>query len=328
MRQKDLILVILLSAIIFVIPSFVKNNYYISILVFFGINTTMAIGLCLLLGYSGQISLAHAGFFGIGAYSSGILTVKFGLPPLLGVPVGIILTIMVALAIGIPTIRLRGHYLAMATLCAGEVMFICFKEMDSLTGGPSGLPGIPPFGIGNLFLTKPIHYYYLAWILALAILCFSLNLVNTRVGRALLSFRYKPLGSEEGALSVGINVVQYRIKIFVLSTLFCTLAGNVYAHFMSFISPENFDMHFSTLLIIMIVVGGMGNIWGAVWGAGVMTYLPELLMAFKDFDILIYGIILIGILVFMPEGIYGAFRQSLRRFGVKDRGGLDLKRGL
>jgi branched-chain amino acid transport system permease protein len=105
------------------------------------------------------------------------------------------------------------------------------------------------------------------------------------------------------------------------------LAGNVYAHFMSFISPENFDMHFSTLLIIMIVVGGMGSIWGAVWGAGVMTYLPELLMAFKDFDILLYGIIVIGILVFMPEGIYGAFRQSLRRFSAKERGGLDLKRG-
>jgi len=327
MRQKDLILVILLAAIIFVIPSFIRNNYYISILVFFGINATMAIGLCLLLGYSGQISLAHAGFFGIGAYSSGILTVKFGLPPLLGVVVGIILTILVALTIGIPTIRLRGHYLAMATLCAGEVMFICFKEMSFLTGGPSGLPGIPPFGIGNFVLTKPIHYYYLAWILALVILCFSLNLVNTRVGRALLSFRYKPLGSEEGALSVGINVVHYRIKIFVLSTLYCTLAGNVYAHFMSFISPENFDMHFSTLLIIMIVVGGMGNIWGALWGAGVMTYLPELLMAFKDFDILIYGFILIGILVFMPEGIYGAFRQGLLRFSAKERRGLDLKRG-
>jgi branched-chain amino acid transport system permease protein len=159
MRQKDLILVILLGAIIFVIPSFIKNNYYISILVFFGINTTMAIGLCLLLGYSGQISLAHAGFFGIGAYSSGILTVKFGLPPLLGVAVGIILTIMAALTIGIPTIRLRGHYLAMATLCAGEVMFICFKEMNFLTGGPSGLPGIPPFGIGNFVLTKPIQLF-------------------------------------------------------------------------------------------------------------------------------------------------------------------------
>jgi len=327
MRKRDLIFVILLGVIIFAIPSFVKNNYYMSILVFFGINTSMAIGLCLLLGYSGQISLAHAGFFGIGAYSSGILTVKFGLPPLLGVAVGIILTIMVALTIGIPTLRLRGHYLAMATLCAGEVLFICFKEMDSLTGGPSGLPGIPPFGIGSFVLTKPVQYYYLAWILALMILCFSLNLVNTRVGRALLSFRYKPLGSEEGALSVGVNVVQYRIKIFVLSTVYCALAGNVYAHFMSFVSPENFDMHFSTLLIIMIVVGGMGNIWGAVWGAGVMTYLPELLMAFKDFDILIYGVLLIGILVLMPEGMYGAFVQSLRRFAVKRQGVFDLKKG-
>ncbi len=316
MRRKDVYLALLLSAIIFTIPFFVKNNYYISILVFFGINTIMAIGLCLLLGYSGQISLAHAAFFGIGAYSSGIVSIS-GLPPVLGVAVGIVVTIMVALTLGIPTLRLRGHYLALATLCAGEVIFICFKEMGFLTAGPSGLPGIPPFGIGSMVLTKTVHYYYLAWILAIIILCFSLNLVNTRVGRALLSFRYKPLGSEEGATSIGINVVSYRIKIFVLSALFCALAGNVYAHFVTFVSPEDFDMHFSTLLVIMVVVGGMGSIWGAVWGAGIMTYLPELLSAFKDFDVLIYGAILIGILVFMPEGIRGCLRQGLYRFRAK-----------
>ena len=260
--------------------------------------------------------MAHAAFFGIGAYSSGIVSIS-GLPPVLGVAVGIVVTIMVALTLGIPTLRLRGHYLALATLCAGEVIFICFKEMGFLTAGPSGLPGIPPFGIGSMVLTKTVHYYYLAWILAIIILCFSLNLVNTRVGRALLSFRYKPLGSEEGATSIGINVVSYRIKIFVLSALFCALAGNVYAHFVTFVSPEDFDMHFSTLLVIMVVVGGMGSIWGAVWGAGIMTYLPELLSAFKDFDVLIYGAILIGILVFMPEGIRGCLRQGLYRFRAK-----------
>jgi branched-chain amino acid transport system permease protein len=324
MKQKDFAFVLLFAVIIFILPFFIKNNYYISILVFFGINATMAIGLCLLLGYSGQISLCHAGFFGIGAYSSAILSLH-GYPPILGVVVGIIVTVMVALTIGIPTLRLRGHYLALATLCAGEIVFILFKELDFLTGGPSGLPGIPPFRIGSLVLAKPTHYYYLAWILAVVILCFSLNLAHTRVGRALLSFRYKPLGSEEGALSVGINVVSYRIKIFVLSTVFCALAGNVYAHFMSFVSPENFGMHFSTLLIVMVVVGGMASIWGAVWGAGVMTYLPEALMAFKDFDILIYGIILIGILVFMPEGMRGFIRQAFRRLKIKEYEVTDIK---
>ncbi|MGA2464642.1 MAG: branched-chain amino acid ABC transporter permease [Thermodesulfobacteriota bacterium] len=327
MKREDLFLFLLLSAIVFVVPLFIKNSYYISILVFFGINAIMAVGLCLLLGYSGQISLAHAGFFGIGAYSSAIVTMH-GLPPIVGVAIGIILTILVALTIGIPTLRLRGHYLGLATICAGEVIFICFKEMDSLTGGPSGLPDIPLFEIGSIVLTKPIHYYYMAWILALAVIYFSLNLVNTRIGRAVLSFRYKPVGSEDGALSVGIDVTRYRIKIFVLSTIFCSLAGSVYAHFMSFISPENFDLNFSTLLLIMIVVGGMGSIWGAIWGAGIMTYLPELLRAFKDFDTLIYGGILIGILVFMPEGLRVCFSQSLfGRFSITRRGNQDQKRG-
>jgi branched-chain amino acid transport system permease protein len=321
MKKKDIIFVLLFCVVIAALPFFIKNNYYVSILVFSGINATMAIGLCLLLGYSGQISLCHAGFFGIGAYSSGIVSLQ-GYSPILGVVLGIVLTVVVALIIGIPTLRLRGHYLALATLCAGEIVFILFKELDFLTGGPSGLPGIPSFGIGSMVLTKPIHYYYLAWILAVLVLCFSLNLVSTRIGRALLSFRYKPLGSEDGALSVGIDVVRYRIKIFVLSSVFCSLAGNVYAHFMSFVSPDNFGMHASTLLIVMIVVGGMGSIWGAVWGAGIMTYLPEILMAFRDFDILIYGVILIGILIFMPEGIRGCIRQVFRRLHAKEGGSL------
>ena len=178
-------MLLFMAIIIAIFPWIVAGNeYFISILVFLGINSILAMGLCLLMGYAGQISLGHAAFYGIGAYSSGILTTQYSFPPAMAFFTGILFSALVAYLVGKPTLRLKGHYMAVATLGFGEIFFIAFNELSSWTGGPSGLSGIPPIR----FLGETLEataYLYLVWGFVILILIFSLNMVNSRVGRAL-----------------------------------------------------------------------------------------------------------------------------------------------
>lgn len=305
MNKRDLypILIILICLILFSLVG-QGREYLITILVFFGINALSAIGLCLLMGYAGQISLGHAAFFGIGAYSSGILTTKYSLPPFWGIICGIILASSIAFLIGKPTLRLKGHYMAVATLGIGEIFYIIFNEWITLTGGPSGLSGIPLLTLWGEPL-EGIKFLYLVWILLLLLLIFSLNLINSRIGRAWRALH----GSELGALSLGVDVPRYKVQIFVLSAIYASLAGSLYAHFVTFISPSSFSLMFSILLLMMVVVGGAETVWGAILGAGVLTLLPEHLRGLEDFEVLAYGAILMVVLLFMPRGILYTLKQ-------------------
>lgn len=284
------------------------NEYFITIFVFWGINAIIAMGLCLLMGYAGQISLGHAAFFGLGAYSSGILTTKYSLPPIGGIICGIILAGGIAYLVGKPTLRLKGHYMAVATLGIGEIIYIIFNELIPLTGGPSGLSGIPLLTIGGQSL-EGIKFLYLVWILLLLLLIFSLNLINSRIGRAWRAIH----GSELGALTLGIDVPRYKLQIFVLSAIYAALGGSLYAHFVTFISPSSFGLMFSILLLMMVVVGGAETLWGALLGAGVLTFLPEYLRGLEDFEVLAYGAILMIVLLFMPRGILFALKRIFWR---------------
>lgn len=308
MQKKDLypILVIIIALVLFPWVS-KRNEYFITILVFFGINAVIAMGLSLLMGYAGQISLGHAAFFGLGAYSSGILTVKYSWPPLGGILCGVLLTGVIAFLVGKPTLRLKGHYMAVATLGFGEIIYIIFNELASLTGGPSGLSGIPLFTLfGEPW--EGVKFLYLVWGMLILLLIFSLNLINSPLGRAWRSIH----GSELGALSLGVDVPRYKVQIFVLSAIYASLAGSLYAHYVTFISPSSFGLMFSILLLMMVVVGGAETIWGALLGAGVLTLLPEYLRGLEDFEVLAYGAILMAVLLFMPRGILFALNQVLR----------------
>lgn len=282
------------------------KEYFITILVFFGINAIIAMGLGLLMGYAGQISLGHAAFFGLGAYSSGILTGQYSLSPIWGIICGIILAGSIAFLIGKPTLRLKGHYMAVATLGIGEIFYIIFNELIPLTGGPSGLSGIPLLTIWGEPL-EGIKFFYLVWTILLLLLIFSLNLINSRIGRAWRALH----GSELGALTLGVDVPRYKVQIFVLSAVYASLAGSLYAHFVTFISPGCFGLMFSILLLMMVVVGGAETIWGAILGAGVLTFLPEYLRGLEDFEVLAYGAILMAVLFFMPRGILYTLKQIL-----------------
>jgi branched-chain amino acid transport system permease protein len=310
MGKNNYLKLLVMAAVIALLPLIVSGDYHLSILVFMGINCMVVIGLSLLMGYAGQISLGHAAFFGIGAYSTGIMTTHFGFSIYPAFACGILFSSLIAVIIGIPALRLKGHYLAIATLGIGEIIYIIFNEMVDLTGGPSGLSNIPAFHIGSYTFTHSIQYYYLVWGTLLAILWFSLNLIHSRVGRALKAMH----GSEVAAGAMGINLSAYKIQIFVLSAVYASIAGSIYAHFVSFIAPNNFALMNSIMFLVMGVVGGLHNIFGAIMGAALMTFLPEYLRVFKEFDILIYGAILLAILLFMPEGFLEGIPMLYRKY--------------
>jgi branched-chain amino acid transport system permease protein len=310
MGRKNRVTLGILAIVLAFLPVLVRNPYYLGVLVFVGIYSLLTIGLSMLMGYAGQISLGHAGFFAIGAYTSGLLTTKGGFPPLFAFLVSMLLTACVAFLIGVPSLRLRGHYLAMATLGFGEIVHIALNASVDLTGGPSGFGEIPRIALGGLLVESALSRYYLVWGLVIVALLLSLNIVHSRVGRALRSIH----GSEVAASAMGVNTARYKVQVFVLSAVYASVAGSLYAHFITFISPGSFDLTFSVLLVTMVVIGGMSSVWGALMGTVLLGLLPEVLRGFKDYDILIYGAILLSMMMFMPEGLFGlAQRVFVRR---------------
>lgn len=309
MGKKDFYPLLFVFLIIAIFPWLVGGNeYFISILIFLGINGIITMGLSLLMGYTGQISLGHAGFFGLGAYASGILTTQYSIHPLAAFLAGIFLSAIIAFLVGKPTLRLKGHYMAVATLGIGEILFIVFNELSPLTGGPSGLSGIPTLTFMGYSL-EGARYLYLVWGFVILLLLFSLNVINSRVGRALRAVH----GSEIAANAMGVDASRYKVQVFVLSAVYASIAGSLYAHFVTFISPSSFSLMFSILLLMMVVVGGAETIWGALLGTMVLTLLPEYLRGLEDFEVLAYGGILMVVLLFMPQGILLGVRKLFEK---------------
>jgi len=285
------------------------NEYYFTLLNFIGIHTLLVVGLNLLLGYAGQISLGHAAFFGLGAYASGILTATYGVNPWLALLAGLAISGLAALLIGIPALKLRGYYLAMATLGFGIIVYIVLNEASHLTGGPSGLSGIPSLSLAGFPLNTARRLYLLIWLAVGVILALSANLVESRTGRALRALH----DTEAAAESLGVDTARMKLKIFIWSALYASLAGSLYAHTLNFIAPASFGFMFSIKLVTMVVLGGMASIWGSLLGAGVLTVLPEVLTAFHDFEVIIFGAILMVVMIFLPRGLVRGL-MDLREF--------------
>jgi len=286
-----------------VLPLAITDPYYLGILVFIGIFSIATMGLNLLMGYAGQISLGHAAFYALGAYTTGILTAKYNVHFLPALAAAIIVTTGIAYVIGMACLRLKGHYLAVATLAAGEIVFICLNASVGFTGGPSGLAGIPSIEIGGFSFDSDFKFYYLVWAVFILLFILTANIINSRTGRALRCLH----SSEVAAAAMGINVTTLKVQIFVLSAVYAALAGVLYGHSVTFISPQASDLMFSVKLLTMIVVGGMGHLWGGVLGAALLTLLPEVLSAFHDYELIIYGSILLVIVMFLPGGLMRGF---------------------
>jgi branched-chain amino acid transport system permease protein len=278
----------------------IKN--YTGIMVFVGIYCLITIGLSLLMGYAGQISLGQAAFYGIGAYTTALLTTRFGVNPWICMLVGMVAAAGIAFLLGAPSLKLRGHYLAMATLAFGVIVFIVFNEETRVTGGPDGLAGIPGLRLFGFKFNSAEKYYYLVWTIVVGVFLFTINLIQSGAGRALRAIH----ASEAASNAMGVDVSKYKIIVFIYSAILASLAGSLYAHYMNFINPSTFDLSFSIKLLIMIALGGMHEIWGAIIGAFLITFLSfEWLHYFKDFEIVIYGLILLLVTIFLPDGLAG-----------------------
>lgn len=323
-RRKNTVGLAALALFLGTLPLWLNSPYALSTLVLIGIYTIVTIGLCLLTGYAGQISLGQAAFFGLGAYGSAVLTVRFHWSPWISLVVSAAATALIAYGIGIPVFRLRGPYLAMGTLAFGEIVFITLNEWKTVTGGPSGLPGIPRLSIGGLVFKTDLLYYYLVWFAALVALGLALNIVHSRVGRALRAVR----DSEPAAESLGVRVSDYKLQALVVSAIYASVAGSLYAHYLIFISPTAFDLDVSVRLVLMAAVGGLASVWGAPLGATAVLLLSlglrELLSVISptssgEVQIVAYGMLLVALMIYMPEGLTAAIARAWRRTGGVSR---------
>ena len=312
--------VVLLTAFPVAVSQVEAISHYLDVMIFVGIFSLITMGLSLLMGYAGQISLGHAAFFGLGAYTSGILCVKLAVSAWLAMVAGALVTAVVAYGVGVPSLKLKGHYLAMATLGFGVIVNIVFNEEVELTGGPSGLSNIPGLKLFGLPLRGELLFYILVWSMVLLVLIFCLNVIHSRVGRALRSIH----DSEVAADAMGVETARYKVMIFVLSAVLASLAGSLYAHYVGFLSPSSFNLLFSIRLVMMVVVGGMHSLWGALLGTWLLTFLGnEWLHVFKDFDILVYGAILLFVVMALPEGLVSVVPRlsHMWRRGRESEGG-------
>lgn len=302
---------IVLAIILASVPAVISNPFHYDLATQIAIIGATVVGLNLLVGFAGQISLGHAGFFGLGAYFTGIMTGTYGwssVPTLLlgGAMVGFL-----AWIIGRPILRLKGHYLSMATLAVGFIIAIAINNEGALTGGPDGMPVPPldifgwelsPFGqyaFMGLEVEGFVAWYAFASLILLLAVWFAQNLIDSPIGRALRSVH----GSEVAARVVGVNTAKYKSLVFVISAVYASVMGSLYAHFQGFITPAVASFEFSILLITMVVLGGMGSTLGVILGAAVLTLLPQLLADFQELEMMMFGLILMLTMIFMPKGL-------------------------
>ena len=295
------------------------NSYLLYILDLIYISVLVALGLNLLAGYAGQISIGHAAFYALGAYASAILQAKLGLPFLLTMLLAASFTAAVGYMVGLPAIRLHGLFLAMATLAFGRVVeeLLVIPLLEPLTHGADGLP-VPVARIGSILLKSDTRaFYYLCLVLATVMTWVAVNIVNSRTGRAFIALRE----SEIAAQTNGIDLARYKTIAFALSAFYTGLAGALYAQAVTFIAPDGFTIFLSVRFLAVIIIGGMGSILGSVLGAITLAVLPELFAKLPGewgAPMIFYGAALVLVIMFMPQGIAGSlmalrYRLALRR---------------
>lgn len=296
-----------------------------TVFVLFTLYLVVTVGLTLLMGLAGQISLGQAAFYALGAYTAGLLA-KHGLPPPLALAAAPLSAAAVAALIGVPVLRLRGHYLAFATLAFQLIVLTILAEARGVTGGDIGLGGIPPLlpvlnqgQDSELDLNSPLVYCYLGWVVAALVMLLTSNLVRSRPGRGLRALAT----SEIGAAASGVAVRADKLKVFAISAAYAGLAGGVYAFFLQYLSPGSFPILLSVQFIVMATLGGLGEIWGAVLGAALIVLLVQLLQTVASqpglprqapaiLSYAVYGGVMVLVMLFLPAGLLPALRERLR----------------
>jgi len=291
-----------------IFPFVSPNEYYIHVACMVGIWVILTIGLNLIYGYTGQISLGHGAFYGIGAYGVSYFEMHLGAPFLLSILMAVAVSGLFAFLLGIPTLRLSHHYLALATLGFGIVMEIIMIQWGAVTGGASGLYGIPDLQILG-FSLQGTRYYFILLLGAFLVYYLNQNILRSSFGRAFAAIRE----SEIAGGTLGINTALYKNLAFTISAMMAALAGCLYAHLNQYLSPELFGPYTSIYILSAVVVGGKGKTLGAVIGALFIILLPEFLYIAAEYAILVNAVILLVILVFFPQGIAGFIEMKVKR---------------
>jgi branched-chain amino acid transport system permease protein len=308
------------------LPLVVTDRYFLKILTFVGLNVIVVVGLALLFGYAGQVSLGHAAFVGIGAYACGFLTARAGWPWIAAVAAAVLASAAGGLALALPSLRLRGHYLAMATLGFSVIANILFVEAKGVTGGNDGLSGIPFPSIGSLRLDTPAAGYALVWFVVAVVLVLASGVARGRPGRAMKALH----GSELGAQACGVDPVRVKTGAFALSAALAGLSGALYAGAVGFVSPTSYALEASIILLAMVVLGGTRSIVGpalAAVGLSLLGYIDSIIPGLsrpaveflQDWKHDVYGVVIVGVMLFAPSGLAGVLRLARARAGARAR---------
>jgi branched-chain amino acid transport system permease protein len=312
--------------LLLLLPWILRDRLSLTVPFVIGLHAILALGLALLAGQAGQVSLGQAAFYGIGAYTAALLTVRLGWDPWLALGMAVLVAASLAYVLGAPVMVLRGHYLVLGTLALNVVVEVILRNWQSLTGGANGLSGVPPLHLGPFgALRGTLPYYYLVWGLVLASLWLGHNLLRSRVGRALAAIR----ASEVAAVSLGIPPVRYKLQLFAYSAGCAAVAGGLYAYELGFVSPSPFGFELSIAILVMGVLGGIHHLPGAVLGAAIVTLLRELLRsllpqffrggASAEYEAVVYGLLLAAAVIGAPTGLWPLLARWTRRPSQESR---------
>jgi branched-chain amino acid transport system permease protein len=307
-NQRNMVGLFILFAIVF--PFITNNNYLIHVMTLAFIWMIGVYGLNLLAGYTGYLSLAHAGFFAIGAYSLSLLTTKAQLNYWVAFVLALIITSLLGLLVGLISLRTKEHFFAIYTMCVGYIIYLIIDKWDSLTGGIRGLIGIPgPSNIGPLTFTTPVSNYYLVLFFLLVTILVMYRIVHSLTGRTFIAIR----NSEDLAQTIGINTTTNKLLVFVISTFFAGLAGALYASFIRFIGPDIGYITITFDMLTYLIVGGIGTLSGPVIGTIIIVWVSQQLQFLQDYRMMIFGPILTLLVIFYPRGIAGGFTDWLMK---------------
>ncbi|TCP98392.1 amino acid/amide ABC transporter membrane protein 2 (HAAT family) [Serpentinicella alkaliphila] len=305
--KKYIVIYSLIISGLLLLPLFL-TPFTIRMLIMAGIYMVLAMSLNLITGITGQLSLGHAAFYGIGAYTSALLSIRLGFGFLITALLGGIFTAIIASILGAATLKLQGAYLAIVTLGFSEIVRIILLNWMSLTRGPMGITGIPRPKILNYQINSSSDYYYLILIIVVVTYISMNRIIDSRLGRAFRAIKEDDLAAQ----SMGINVLRYKIMAFTISAFYAGIAGSFYAHYVTYIDPQSFTFGESIQILSMVVLGGLGSMQGVMLGASILVFAPELMRSLAQYRMIIYGGILSIMMIVRPEGILGSRKGKKR----------------
>jgi len=306
--NSPFLLILALGAVVALLPLILPSNFYVRVVAIVYINALAVLGLNLLMGFAGQVSLGHAGFFGIGAYAVALGPVYLGLPGWASLIGGTALSGLLAFVVGRPILRLSGYYLAIATLGMGVLISMVVSNEANITGGPNGME-VPRLVLFGSRITGSLTWYWISGITLVIGALIVVNLIESPTGRAFRAIH----DSEIAARVLGVDVARYKLLAFVLSAVFTSIAGSYLVLLDGFVTPNTTSFLLSIELVVMAVLGGLGSILGSIVGAAILVILPQFLTVFHDYEHAVLGAIIIVFLIFLPSGIVPALASLIRR---------------